>query len=197
MSGSRNRFLDDLDKLYLDAIAALSSGDSASCLQILREPYSSDDALERYPIAGADDFAVAVESITGSDHAEIALDALTDGRVIRRQCQLDLLRAIAALSNAGTEPFVQAIAELCDRASFLEFDEDELAERVVEAAIALNRPSDFLCARLALWAAKRRVAKYDWAGAKFWLKRVDLHSVGPFAQSARQLMEQIANHVDW
>lgn len=195
MSEYQRELLEQLDKLYEDALRAIVAGNMRQGLRVLERPYGPDELLQLGDSNDAWEFADALTAIAGCDDVESAVHILTDGRVQTRECQLHLLKAFAALSSREPQLFIQALGDLCNSAAFLGWD-DAVADHIVRVAMAFPDASGLGTIRLSLWSAKRYVAKKEWRTAWSWLQNIDPSCAGPFEASARAVIQEVAKYLD-
>ena len=186
-------YRDRLDKLFHEAISLLHSGEFDSCQSLIASAYSCDDLLEECQVAKSCPSEEASPNVAAEYYLESAVGELISAAVLERQCQLDLIRAIISLEKSNVSAFLHCLAELLDRAAFLDFGDDLAAlESVVDAALNFNRCDSLTCSRLAVWMSRQCMFQCEWTKAKSWLARVNLDDAPMFRESVSHLAKELA-----
>lgn len=187
-------FRDQIESIFREGVVLLAAGNALECRRHLDQIYTFDEALARFPISGADQFATALMEISQTRTAEAAVTALEDPSVLRIQCQIDLLKAIVALLLSETEFFVNAIGDLLDRACFIDFGDLELVHRIISSAVAWHSNNPLTRNRLVMVATRLFASRGQWEAALFWINQLEA-PLEPFSQSAEQLKAEIEEHL--
>jgi hypothetical protein len=190
-------YQEEVDQAWRDALRSIASGDPHGCIEATQRVQTFDDLLDRLDVNSPEELEDAIVSLSGAGNVDDGAAAVVSDLVLRRECQLHLLRGIATLEDAQMVEWFDALRQVLESACFLEGLHKDAADHVFRAAVAIHCDDPLTCGRLSLWAARYFAHQEEREMARKWLDTIDIQTIGPLTDSFRRLHEGLTSDEPW